>query len=267
MNNENELDVQEEGNSPDLISSIINTIKQCFVRDKEEPIRIAVIGEAGVGKTSTINALFNTDMPVNHFKPCTQEAEIVKTKTAKGIPLEVIDLPGLWAGEAETLRHWETYKKVIPTVDSAIWVISAGDRALEGMQRALRNIASFSGEEFISNIVFGINKAEHMFPEEWNTSINQPHPEQAKNLDKFCDTVRTAIREVFPNWNGVVRYYSALKQYRLDDILEQMLLTARKEDVVKIARAADPADATELIEDKRALKVAYNMINTPEEKK
>ena len=248
----------------DTMPAIVNALFERFHSADSQPIRIAVIGEAGVGKTSTLNALFQTDMPVSHFKPCTQKAEIIRTKTKKGIPIEVIDLPGLWAGEAETKRHWETYKKVLPTVDCAIWVISAGDRALEGMQQALRNIASFSGDNFMNKIVVGVNKAEHMYPEEWNTAINQPNETQEKNLILFCDYVKTTIQEIFPHWNGEIRYYSAHKQYRLDELLEQMLITATKfssENALKIARAADPVDATELITDRRAYNLAQDTIN------
>jgi uncharacterized protein len=37
--------------------------------DNAPPPTIAMIGLAGVGKSSTINALFNSGAPVSHYKP------------------------------------------------------------------------------------------------------------------------------------------------------------------------------------------------------
>ncbi len=138
-------------------------------------------------------------------------------------------------------------------------MISAGDRALEGMQKALKSISNFSSVEFINRIVFGINKAEHMYPENWNNSVNLPSTSQTENLELFCKTVKNAILEVFPNWNGTITYYSAHKHFRLNEILEQMLLTTSSDSRLKILGAAAPKEYKELIEDKRALKVAEKL--------
>jgi len=223
------------------------------------PIRVAVIGETGVGKSSTINALFNTKLPINHVRSCTQIAEVVKTTTNKGMPIEIIDMPGLGAGEAETRMHWHTYREVLPTVDSAIWVISAGDKALEGMQGALRVISSLRDDNLIEHIVFGINKSEHMEPEDWNAAANLPSREQESYLEEFCETVKTAIREIFPSWNGTIRYYSAKKQFRLDDLLEQMILAAPEGRRTKLYQTSDTKSYEDKVVDKRALKVAKKL--------
>ncbi len=245
-----------------LDSSIIKELNEIFIEvfTKNEPIRIAVIGEAGVGKTSTINALFKTDLPISHIGTCTQKAEVVKAITSKGIPIEVIDMPGLWAGEAETQRHWETYKNVLPTVDSAIWVISAGDRALQGMQNALKTISEFADSNFVNHIVFGINKSEHMYDEKWNDNINLPSPIQQEHLELFCLTVKDAIIEKFPGWKGKIVCYSAQKNFRLDELLEQMVASASPEKRLKVIKAADPTRYEDTIEDKRALAIAKKMI-------
>lgn len=247
---------------PEVLKKLQDVLIRAFSND--ETIRIAVIGEAGVGKTSTINALFKTTLPVSHFGSCTQSAETVKTVTSKGIPIEIIDMPGLWAGEEETNKHWETYKEVLPTVDCAIWVISAGDRALQGMQNALKTISTFSDADMINRIVFGVNKAEHMHPEDWNDSINLPSNEQQVNLQKFSITVKNAIHEKFPEWQGNIICYSAKKQFRLDELLEQMLMAAAPERRLKVVRAADPERYEDKVQDKRALQVAKKMIKRGE---
>lgn len=247
-----------------LNSKIVKTLKEIFLKDTSKTVKIAVIGECGVGKTSTINAIFNTNLPVSHFGSCTQVAETVKVKTKKG-EIEIIDMPGLWAGEAETIRHWETYRKIIPDVDCAIWIVSAGDRALEGMQNALRIISGFSDHDIINRIAFGVNKSEHMYPEDWNTSLNLPSTEQENNLQKFSVTVKKAINEIFPNWNGRIVYYSANKHFRLDELLEQMLLTSSIDNRLKVARVADTKKFEEKVENQRVLNVAKDMLRKGEQ--
>lgn len=255
----NEINTHLEQNGA---SSLWDVLKQVF--RTEDPIRVAMIGESGVGKTSTINALFNTKLPVSHFGSCTQNAEMVETMTPKGVPLEIIDMPGLWAGEKETRKHWKTYREVLPTADCVIWVISAGDRALEGMQKALETMSTFLRSEIVDSIVFAINKSEHMHPEDWNSSVNLPSCEQQINLERFCETVRIAIQEKFPSWNGTIVYYSARKQFRLDELLEQMIISASPDKRLSVARAADPKSYEEHVGDKRALEVAQKMLRNRE---
>ena len=221
-----------------------------------EPVKIAVIGECGVGKTSTINAIFNTNLRVNHTSAGTKEAEFNNVRTKNGEPITIIDMPGLGEAESASAKHWKTYQTVLPVVDSAIWVVSAGDRALENMQTSLKTIAKFSGESLLERCIFGINKSEHMYPEDWNNGANVPSAEQERNLSGFCRTVENAIREVFPRLKPVIRYYSALKQFRLDELLEQMLLAAPESRRLSIYKTSDVKQHDDMVQDKRALEAA-----------
>ena len=236
-----------------LIKDTIGEVARSL--SEQEPIKIAVIGEAGVGKTSTINALFDTNLPVSHTKPCTQVAGFQSVRTKKGEPITIIDMPGLGDVESASDRRWQTYKETLPNVDSAVWVLSAGDRALESMQTSLRKIAKFSNDSIMERIIFGVNKSEHMYPEDWNTRANLPSRGQTANLQEFCRTVEKAVIEVFPRLKVTIKFYSAIKQFRLDELLEQMLLAAPQERRIKLYQSSNTKNYEECV-DPRVLSVA-----------
>src|SRR4051812_30259337 len=60
--------------------------------------RIAIIGETGVGKSSTLNSLFKAGAPIDDIRPCTSEtseyAAVTEMNGTHG-PIRVFDLPGL----------------------------------------------------------------------------------------------------------------------------------------------------------------------------
>jgi predicted GTPase len=70
------------------------TIESAFDGELARPPRIAVIGETGVGKSTTLNVLFNAGLEVSHTTACTQ-LEIEKEVEVRGGLLRIVDLPGL----------------------------------------------------------------------------------------------------------------------------------------------------------------------------
>ena len=103
-------------------STIDSMMKQVEAKINEEPSpRIAFIGFTGVGKSTTLNALFNAGQPTSDIRACTQkEAEIIgdvsKYTGSKGSVI-VYDMPGLGEDRDADKRHIETYKRVLPIVD------------------------------------------------------------------------------------------------------------------------------------------------------
>ncbi|MFM6075668.1 MAG: GTPase, partial [Dolichospermum sp.] len=60
-----------------------------------KPPKVAIIGKTGVGKSTTINALFGLEEKVSHTTHGTTEASKKIIELPQGGKLEVIDMPGL----------------------------------------------------------------------------------------------------------------------------------------------------------------------------
>ncbi len=195
----------------------------------EPPPKIAFIGEAGVGKTSTLNALFNAGLPVSHREACTQEAQelditISEENGARGA-LRVYDMPGLGESQRSNAKHLATYNRVLKDVDVALWVLDAQHRSIEFVQERLANEIVGINPEVASRIVFALNKVDLVFPGEtaWHPHANLPSQEQEDNIQGRIKDVTSKIREALPQWDAKVLAYSATRRYNLVHLFSGML--------------------------------------------
>ena len=109
------------------------------------------------------------------------------------------------------------------------------------MQESLFFILNSLGYSALSRIMFAINKADLMYPNDWNSRINMPSTEQQGNLFGFAQTVDKCIHEIAPKFNGEIKIYSAIKNYRLEDLLTAMMSTAPNKRRWVLDKSADCA--------------------------
>jgi predicted GTPase len=228
------------------------------VADAEEEIRarslaepdprIALIGFTGVGKSSTINALFNSGRPIGHVRACTQEAAEVRGDVTEFVgargSVVVYDMPGLGEDIKADEQHLTTYASVLPRVDVAVWTFHAGDRAMTPMQHALITLQRQLGSDFTSKLMFAVNKADATAPGEsaWIERANIPSLEQRQNIADFESYVLEKIHQVLPTWKGSIVTYSARRKYRLDQLMFSMVEAAGSDRRWLLDQRADVAD-------------------------
>ena len=222
--------------------------------DNEPAPRIALIGFTGVGKSSTINALFNAGQEISNVRACTKEAHEIRASVREYFgsqgTIVVYDMPGLGEDLQADKKHLDTYASVLPRVDVAVWTFHAGDRAMPPMQQALLTLQDRIGPEFAKKLIFAVNKADAIAPGEtaWVRQANIPSQEQQKNIAEFESYVCEKVRQVWPKWDGRIVTYSARQKYRLERLMTAMVDAVESQRRWVLEQRADVADFLEEVD-------------------
>ncbi|WP_217165823.1 GTPase family protein [Streptomyces sp. AC512_CC834] len=222
----------------------------------EGPPRLVLIGEAGVGKSTTVNALFNAGQEVGHSKATTDRAWTIPVQEVSGSngTLEVVDMPGLGDDIANYDRYLDLYRQVLPTADTIVWIHPAKDRMVHLVQQALVDIFG-RNPELVGRLVFGLNKADEMGPHDWNTHANLPSEPQRAALREREEVFTRSIARVLPAWRGRAVSYAALRYYNLTALFKEMMYAVPEQRRWVLEQRMALADFTALV-DRKLLQAA-----------
>jgi len=100
-------------------------IRTKIKEEKSDSPKIVIIGKAGVGKTTTVNALFNATFKTSSTFIGTNDAQQKEFALEHGGNLLITDMPGYGRTEKDDEKYMEIYKRVIPESDIVLLVIDA----------------------------------------------------------------------------------------------------------------------------------------------
>jgi|ERR1017187_1612025 predicted GTPase len=243
---------------------------------KEPPPVLAIIGEAGVGKSATLNALFNagaTLAAVGHSKATTKNADgfdvaIFDHQGNRG-DIRVLDLPGLGESRQSAARLADLYASALPQADAILWVHPANDRMLEFTQTKLVELFQGKLRAYVNNLVFGLNKADDMHPKDWRYHANVPSDAQMANLQGAEENFSFLIANALPEGSAIrVTTYSATQRYNLSRLFRMMMQAVPErrrwvlESRMDVANFLELAD-TSYIQNLRAKGLDVSVAQTP----
>jgi len=210
------------------------------------PPKIVVIGASGVGKSSTINAMFNTQLPISHTVACTKQftrSEFnIEAQQSKGfqfsgiIKLQVFDAPGLGENVEKDPEYLQKYKRYLPMCDVALWVVTARNRAIALDQMYLHEL-----REFQDKFVFGLNQVELVEPLNWVEQYNIPSREQEDVLNAIVAD-RKAHLETTLRRKIAICSYSAKKRFNLQPLFTSVIenLPPKRRWMFSVLKNFDP---------------------------
>lgn len=223
----------------------------------ERPPRIAIIGKTGVGKSSTINALFSTSLPVSHVEACTQVEQEVSFDGSLLKPgaksIIVYDMPGLGEDIEADERHKKTYARVLEQCDVAVWVLAAAGpaRAMAYDQIMIRDVVSRANREAASRLVVGLNQIDVIQPGHWLESGNVPSPTQKDSIRRRTADIMEKLLKVCPKLTeDRIVAYSAQKRFNLAYLFDVMLAACPDRRAWVLSDRQELKDYTELIDPK-----------------
>lgn len=142
-----------------IMDRILLTLKKELPKDKYDelisvtnkrlarPPKVALLGQTGVGKTTTICSLVGIDplqakkdgIVISHVGQGTREAATYDLKTNNGT-ITLVDMPGYGVSSEDDARYYEMYKQIIPNCDVVLLVVQATNRAIAQDELMIKNV-------------------------------------------------------------------------------------------------------------------------------
>ena len=110
------------------------------------PIRVGILGKAGVGKTTTVNNLFNATFKVSRNAVGTTSAQYKDFTLPDGGIITIVDMPGYGRSMNEDESYKQIYLQELPKCDIILLVVQADTRDLTDDQIMIENLYEWSKE-------------------------------------------------------------------------------------------------------------------------
>ena len=162
---------KDTGLTQEQVNQIAQEVSNAIKAEADKPLKVSIMGQTGVGKSSLLNALFNTKLKTDPIRPCTKEIEQLSVKGNSGHELLFYDLPGIGESEEADKQYLEQYSEKLKESDVVLWAIHADSRSVAFDVASLDKLLSFSDEDLksklISKITFVLTKADLITPPPW----------------------------------------------------------------------------------------------------
>ncbi|EPL6464374.1 TPA: GTPase [Proteus mirabilis] len=204
---------------------------------------IGLMGKTGAGKSSLINALFQSQLsPVSNVSGCTRQAQRF-SMTMNNHTLTFIDLPGVGESLERDREYHQLYHNLLPELDLIIWVLKADDRAWSSDEQCYRFLTEQCGYQ-PKRFLFVLNQADKIEPcRQWDELYHQPSPEQVANLELKQQAMITAFKPHHP-----VMTVSAAESFQLTELAEQLIQALPAQASSGVARQLSNTYRTQSVE-------------------
>ncbi|WP_272668660.1 MULTISPECIES: GTPase family protein [unclassified Providencia] len=230
-----------------LLSTLPHSFQTSFFNQLNHLINysptIGLMGKTGAGKSSLINALFQSQLsPVSNVSGCTRQAQHF-SMTMGSHAMTFIDLPGIGESLERDREYHSLYHNLLPELDLIIWVLKADDRAWSSDEQCYRFLTEQCGYQ-PSRFLFVLNQADKIEPcRQWDEHNHQPSLEQVANLELKQQAVLTTFKPHHP-----VMTISAAEGFQLTELAEQLIQALPAQASSGVARQLNNTYRTQSVE-------------------
>lgn len=209
-----------------------------------KPFRVAVIGQSGVGKSTTLNAVFGLKEYTSDIAEGTTDIVEKVFPMRNGFNLSIFDMPGLGCDYKKDKEYETMYAKVLPDCDVIVYIISASSKDFGEDCRILKEVVlPICNEKSIrDNLIIAINKidtiGEMSDPDnplyEWDVINNEPTVALKRLIKgKLMDITNKLIDEGLVGSSDSlsheqVVFYSAIFNYNLGSFLSAITKAGKR---------------------------------------
>ena len=210
----------------------------------ERPFRVAVIGQSGVGKSTTLNSVFGLKNYTSDVAEGTTDIEEKKFEMRDGFSLSIYDMPGIGYDVDKDAEYERMYAKILPDCDVIVYIINAHSKDIGEDCRILREVVLpvCNTNQIKDNLILAFNKIDTIGemqdsndPElRWNTRENLPTEKLKKAIKvKLSDLTDKLIDENLIGGNDSIEphqvvFYSAIYNYNLSDFLRAITKAGKR---------------------------------------
>lgn len=169
--------------SPEEYNQVFERVEH-EIHDK--PFKVAVIGQSGVGKSTTLNAIFGLENYTANLKEGTTDIIEKIFPMRDGFNLSIYDMPGLNNDIRKDEEYSKLYKEILPGCDVVVYIINAHSRDFGEDCRILKEIVLpiCDANAVMDNVILAVNKidtiGESFAPDDpdyqWDYINNIPSP-------------------------------------------------------------------------------------------
>jgi len=195
-------DMEEDINSSKFDEQTKKKLFESLFKLKKQKVNLMITGATGCGKSSTINAMFDTEVAKVGIGVDPETMDIQKYELDN---LVLWDSPGLGDGKEKDIQHSkgiikklnELDEKGNPLIDLVLVILDGGSRDL-GTSYELINqvIIPNIGEDAKGRVLIAINQADvAMKGRYWDYSCNKPETKLIEFLEEKVRSVKGRVKE------------------------------------------------------------------------
>jgi predicted GTPase len=170
------------------------------------------LGKRGVGKSTTLNQLFQLSLATDPAVECTKRPHPHQVSPPTGPPWRIIDMPGIAASLTSAKRYTRYYRRWVSKADVLVWITQADVRAYKQDQQFLVKYLPVMRPE--ARLVLAISKIDTLVPRNGTKDVDLLESEETicrkvadvrdQIADRYCaasEEIAIVPYSVTWNWN------------------------------------------------------------------